>query len=194
MASDVIKEFLVTILTKYDDKSEKESLDAAAKAQDKITDREKKGADTRNKNLANSLADGLKHVQGYTKNVAQLGERVAVSLLGIATAVEGAAVSGTFALARLSKEMSAAYYAGQKLSSSVSDMNAFTYASEQAGSSAAKAQAGLEELGRLKNTNPAAYVGLLQRLGVAATDAAGKLRAPAEAAMDLGPALARQSR
>ena len=194
MSNDVIKELLVAVLTRFDEASEKQALDAVDKSQGRITDKEKKGADTRNKNLAGSLAEGLKHVQGYTKNVVQLGERVALSLAGIALSIEGAAVSGTFALARLSKEMSNAYYSGQRLGSAVKDMDAFRYASEQAGSSAAKAQAGLEELGRLKNTNPAAYVGLLQRLGVAATDAAGKLRAPAQAAMDLAPALAKQSR
>ncbi len=194
MADDVMCEFLVAILTRFDEASNKQALAAVDKQQDQITSQEKKGQATRGKNLSASLAAATKQVGEHSKAVLQFGEKIALGLAGIITSVEGAAVAGTFALARLSGEMKTAYYSGQKLGSAVKDMDAFRYASEQAGSSAAKAQAGLEELGHLRNTNPAAYVGLLQRLGVAATDAAGKLRSPAQAAMDLGPALAKLPR
>jgi hypothetical protein len=194
MSDGVLKELLVAILTKFDESSNKQALDAVDKSQATITEREKKGQAERAKNLTASLAVASRNVTAFTKTIIQAGEKVSLGLVTIAGAVEGAAVAGTFALAKLSKEMSQAYYSGQKLGSAVKDMDAFRYASEQAGSSAAKAQAGLEELGNLRNTNPAAYVGLLQRLGVAARDAAGNLRAPAQAAMDLGPALAKLPR
>lgn len=140
-STDVIREFLVSLGWKIDEKGQKNFTDAVATT---------------------------------TLKVAALGTAIAAT----ATAV----VAG---VAKIADQMEALYFASQRTNASVANIQALGFAASQMGSSAAAAQASLENLARFMRNSPGAE-GLLRGIGVQTRDMNGGLRDTTAILGDLG--------
>lgn len=144
--ADVIKEFLVSLGWKIDEKGQKGFTDALASA--------------------------------------------TVKAVALGTAIEGAATAVVAGVAKIADQMEALYFASKRTDASVANIQAMGFAYGQMGSSAAAAQASLENLARFMRNSPGAE-GLLKGIGVQTRDVNGGLRDTTEIMGDLGRQFAR---
>lgn len=144
--ADVIKEFLVSLGWKIDEKGQKGFTDALASA--------------------------------------------TVKAVALGTAIEGAATAVVAGVAKIADQMEALYFASKRTGASVANIQAMGFAYGQMGSSAAAAQASLENLARFMRNSPGAE-GLLKGIGVQTRDVNGGLRDTTEIMGDLGRQFAR---
>jgi len=113
-----------------------------------------------------------------------------VKAAALGTAIAGAATAVVAGVAKIADQMEALYFASQRTGASVANIQAMGFAYGQMGSSAAAAQASLENLARFMRNSPGAE-GLLNGIGVQTRDVNGGLRDTSEIMGDLGRQLAR---
>lgn len=95
---------------------------------------------------------------------------------GIVTAVEGTALGIVAAVDKAAKSYDSLNYAAQRIGASPGNINAFTYAASQLGSTVAEAGSALEAFGQKLRINQSGYASAMERLGVSTRDAKGNLR------------------
>lgn len=120
-----------------------------------------------------------------------------VNKLGTALKVlaTGAAVYGVVHwFDKITGSMEDVYYAAKRTGSSVRELQSFTYAASQMGSSAAQALSNAQSIYQFFRNQPNAPDWLRSHLGVNALDANGKLKSGVQLAEEIGAALNKQPR
>jgi hypothetical protein len=120
-----------------------------------------------------SFLDGLKRMAGSVSGVA--AEVVALS---------GAVIAFAEKMARAGEQL---YFMGQRIGSTVNDIQAATFAMSQLGTSADDAKSSMESLGRFQRTYGPAATAYMRMLGVTATDTAHQMQQLGQIIGRMGP-------
>ncbi|MCJ2012661.1 hypothetical protein [Methylobacterium sp. J-076] len=168
MASDIIKEFLVSIGFAVDSSSEQKMKRALKDQEDSLKNREKLE-------------------QEYDKKQKERTERATKAMRGLVTVASTAAVAiegFTIAMAGyatlVAAKLEAMAYASERTRSSVQDLRVFSQAVSQLGGTAGGALSDLENFAARLRSNPQGYTAFLRSVGVEARDAKGNIRGATE--------------
>lgn len=110
------------------------------------------------------------------------------SVVGLAAAVESAAVAVAVFATKLAGQLDALYFASQRTNASATNLEALNRAAQNLGAGAGEAQQSVESLARFMRNNPGGE-GFLHSLGVQTRAANGGLRDTAQMLVDLGKKL-----
>ena len=117
------------------------------------------------------------------------------SVVGLALAIEGTAVTVSIGVARWASSLEALYFASIRTGSAASNLKAFDRAAQSFGTSAGEALASVEGLARFMRNNPGGegmINGWLMGMGLSTRDANGRLKETTEILQEIGRLFANQ--
>ena len=117
------------------------------------------------------------------------------SVVGLALAIEGTAVTVSIGVARWASSLEALYFASIRTGSAASNLKAFDRAAQSFGTSAGEALASVEGLARFMRNNPGGegmINGWLMGMGLSTRDANGHLKETTEILQEIGRLFANQ--